>query len=115
MSDHGDAHAHHAESGGHVIIPPYVYFRVFGALMGLLILTLIAAMPKGLPEWLSVSIALTIAVLKAILVVLYFMHVRFSPMLVRVFSVTTLFWLGILFLLTMSDYISRAWMGGGGL
>lgn len=54
-------------------------------------------------------VALTIAVAKATLVVLYFMHVRYSTRLIWVVVVAGFFWLGILFVLTMSDYLSRGW------
>jgi cytochrome c oxidase subunit 4 len=54
-------------------------------------------------------VALTIAVIKATLVVLYFMHVRYSTRLIWVVVVAGFFWLGILFVLTMSDYLSRDW------
>jgi cytochrome c oxidase subunit 4 len=55
-------------------------------------------------------VALTIAVIKATLVVLYFMHVRYSARLIWVVVVAGFFWLGILFVLTMSDYLSRPWV-----
>ena len=55
-------------------------------------------------------LALTIAMLKALLVVLYFMHVRYSPHLTRLVVVGGLFWLLILIGITMSDYLSRGWL-----
>ena len=55
------------------------------------------------------SIAVTIAVIKAGLIVLYFMHVRYSSHLVQFFAGATFFWLAILFVLTLSDYFSRDW------
>ena len=54
-------------------------------------------------------VALTIAVVKATLVVLYFMHLRYSPRLTILVVLTGLVWLAILILLTMSDYLSRGW------
>ena len=57
--------------------------------------------------------ALTIASAKATLVVLYFMHVRYSTRLTWVVVVGSLFWLGILLMLTLSDYLTRGWLTFG--
>jgi cytochrome c oxidase subunit IV len=57
-----------------------------------------------------VIIALTIAVTKATLVVLYFMHVRYSSRLIWVVFTSALFWLAILFAFTFSDYWTRCWL-----
>ncbi len=54
-------------------------------------------------------VALTIAVIKAVLVVLFFMHLRYSSKMVMVLVIAGFFWMGIMFVLTMSDYISRVW------
>ena len=53
--------------------------------------------------------ALTIAVFKAVLVVLFFMHVKYGTRLTMVTVVGGIFWLGILLALTMSDYLTRGW------
>ena len=53
--------------------------------------------------------ALVIAVFKATLVVLFFMHVKYSTRLTWAVVVGSVFWLGILLVLTMSDYLTRAW------
>jgi cytochrome c oxidase subunit 4 len=62
------------------------------------------------PGPLNVIIALSIASIKATLVVLYFMHLRYSARLVWIIFISALFWLGILFALTLSDYWTRAWL-----
>jgi cytochrome c oxidase subunit 4 len=99
---------HVGDHGEHHIIPVGTYLKVFTALMVLLIITLFAAyFDLG---WLNLPIALTIAVAKVILIVLYFMHVKFSSTLVKIFSGTTLLWLAIMFMLTLADYFSRHWM-----
>jgi cytochrome c oxidase subunit 4 len=54
--------------------------------------------------------ALAIAVFKATLVVLFFMHVRYSTRLTWAVVIGSVFWLGILLVLTMSDYLSRGWI-----
>ena len=53
--------------------------------------------------------ALSIAVTKAALVILYFMHVRYSPSLTKLVVAGSFLWLFILLSITMSDYISRGW------
>jgi len=58
----------------------------------------------------NIVVALTIAVAKATLVVLYFMHVRYSDRLTWVVVIAGFFWLAILLALTMSDYFSRSWL-----
>jgi cytochrome c oxidase subunit 4 len=62
------------------------------------------------PGPLNVIIALTIACVKATLVILYFMHMRYSQRLVWIIFVSALFWMGILFALTLSDYWTRSWL-----
>ena len=53
-------------------------------------------------------VALTIAVTKAVLVILFFMHVKYSTRLTKVVVVAGFFWLGIMLTITMSDYLFRA-------
>jgi cytochrome c oxidase subunit IV len=104
-SHHGHDHGEHGEEGGHHIVPIPLYLTVFAALMVLLVITLVAAY-FDLGEW-NVIIAITIAVVKALLIVLFFMHVRWSTSLVRVFAGASLFWLTILTILIMQDYLTR--------
>jgi cytochrome c oxidase subunit 4 len=54
-------------------------------------------------------VALTIACTKAVLVILFFMHVRYSSKLTMVTVAAGFFWLLILITLSLSDYISRDW------
>src|SRR6476660_6168235 len=53
--------------------------------------------------------ALAIAVFKATIVVLFFMHVLYSTRLTWAVVVGSIFWLGILLVLTFSDYLTRYW------
>jgi cytochrome c oxidase subunit 4 len=53
--------------------------------------------------------ALTIAVFKAVIVVLFFMHVKYSTRLTGIVVIGSVFWLGILLALLFSDYLTRAW------
>ncbi|SRR5216684_6661754 len=54
-------------------------------------------------------VALTIACTKATLVILYFMHVRYSNALTKITITAGFFWLLILITLSLSDYLTRAW------
>jgi cytochrome c oxidase subunit IV len=90
------------------IVPVRVYLVIFLALLVGTALTIVAAF-YDFPWQLNTVIALTIASIKGTLVVLYFMHVRYSPRLVWVIVASALFWLGIMFALTFSDYMTRAW------
>jgi len=85
-----------------------LYFKIFAALMGLLVLTLVAA-SFNLGE-LNLIVALTIAVVKAVLILLFFMHFRDSDTLTWLVGGATLVWFGIMITLTMTDYISRDWI-----
>jgi cytochrome c oxidase subunit IV len=106
MANHETTHPGPDEAhGGHHVVPISTYLLVFAALMVLLVITLAAA-ALNLGEW-NLVIAITIAVAKALLVVLFFMHLRWSTYLVRVFAGAALFWLSILFVLTLQDYFSR--------
>ena len=57
-------------------------------------------------------VAVTIACIKGALVVLYFMHVRYSDRLTWVVVITGFGWLAVLIVLTLSDYFSRGWLKG---
>jgi len=58
----------------------------------------------------SVVVALTIAVSKMLLVALFFMHIRYSTRLTKLVIIGGLMWLGILLLLTLTDFVSRGWL-----
>ena len=91
---------------GH-ISPKSTYIAIFGALMVCTILTVIAAF-INLGN-LNFPVALTIAVFKATLVVLFFMHVKYSSKLTKLIVGVAFFFLGILLTLTATDYLSRGW------
>jgi cytochrome c oxidase subunit IV len=102
--------SHSSPAVGHQhILPVRAYLQVFGALLALLFLTVAAYRWLDLGPW-NLVIALLIATTKAVLILLYFMHVRFSNKLTWVFSGASFFWLGILLILTMSDYTTRLWL-----
>ena len=94
---------------GHVA-PKSMYYAVFAALMvGTAITVAVAFVDLGA---LNNVVMLGIAMTKATLVVLYFMHVRWSTRLTWVVAASGFFWLLILFGLTMQDYLTRGWVSG---
>jgi cytochrome c oxidase subunit IV len=82
---------------------------VFVALVVLLFATVAAAhLPLG---DLHFPVAMTISAAKAVLIVLFFMHVLHSHRLTAVICIASLLWLGIMLGLTLSDYWTRGWLG----
>jgi cytochrome c oxidase subunit 4 len=59
----------------------------------------------------SIVVALGIASVKMVLVALFFMHIRHSTKLTRLVVLGGLLWLGILLLLTMTDFATRGILG----
>lgn len=55
-------------------------------------------------------VAVGIAIAKATLVILFFMHVRWSPRLIPLAAAAGFFWLALLFGGALADYFTRAWM-----
>ena len=87
------------------IVSPKVYLIIFGCLMLFTFLTVTAAY-KDLGQW-NIVVALAIATVKATLVVLYFMHARYSPRRTHLVIICAIFWLAIMLALTLSDYSTR--------
>jgi cytochrome c oxidase subunit 4 len=98
-------------SSQHVTVTPVrTYVLVFAALIALTVTTVMISRIE-LGEF-NFVVAITIAIIKASLVVWFFMHVNHSTSLTRLFAVAGLFWLVILLLLVLSDYMSRGWLPG---
>jgi cytochrome c oxidase subunit 4 len=92
----------------HHVEPKKTYFAIFAALMALTVLTVWASrIDLGAA---SVFVALAIAVVKAMLVVLFFMHVWHSSPLTKFTVGAGFLWLAILLALTLADYYSRNWL-----
>src|SRR5881394_3363398 len=83
------------------------YYVIFGVLMLCTYLTWQVAYFDLGP--LNTVAALGIAVFKATLVVLFFMHVKYSTRLTWAVVLGSVFWLGILLTLTLTDYLTRGW------
>jgi len=95
----------------HHIVSPKIYFGIFSVLMICTVLTVVAA-EIDLNQYfggLNIIVALTIAVFKASLVVLFFMHGKYSPKRTQMVIIASIFWLGIMLFMTMSDYVTRLW------
>ena len=90
------------------IVPIRVYIIIFATLMGLTAATILVSYHDL--GALNNVVALMIAVTKATLVILYFMHVRYSPSLTKLVAAGSFLWLIILLSITMADYISRDWL-----
>ena len=98
----------HEDHTPHVHVTPlWIYLAVFGALAAGTLLTWYASTVE-LGMW-NTPIALLIACFKAILVILFFMHVIHSTRLTWVTIIGAFLWLGVLFVLTFADYLTRAW------
>jgi cytochrome c oxidase subunit IV len=102
MAEHAhDPHAHDP----HHVVPLKIYYGIFGILLLLTGVTVaVAYIDLGR---MNTVVALAIACFKAMIVVLFFMHVKYSTRLIKLTVIAGLYWLGILFALTMSDYLTR--------
>jgi cytochrome c oxidase subunit 4 len=94
---------------GHVAPKSLYYLIFFALLVGTGLTVAVAFYNLG---FMNNVVMLTIACAKALLVILFFMHVRWSSRLTWVVAASGFFWLLILFGITMSDYLSRGWMVG---
>jgi cytochrome c oxidase subunit 4 len=92
---------------GHVS-PLRLYYSIFAALMVLTGITVAVAFINLGPF--NFPVAISIAVFKATLVVLFFMHAKYSSRLTKLFIASGFFFLGVLFMLTLTDYLSRGWL-----
>ena len=98
---YGEQHAEHH------IVSPMVYLVIFGALLVCTALT-IGASYLEMGAWNPV-VAIAIAVFKATLVVLFFMHVKYSTKLTKLTVCAGIITFVTLISMTLADYISRAW------
>jgi cytochrome c oxidase subunit 4 len=97
-----DGHGEHAHGIGR-------YLAVWLALIAGTVLTVITGrMDLGAG---NIFVAITIASVKATLVVLFFMHVRYGTRLTPLVIAAGLFWLVILIALSLTDYLTRGWLG----
>jgi cytochrome c oxidase subunit IV len=107
---HGGTHGAHGEHAAHPhIVPVSTYIKVFVTLMVLWVLTSACAkidLDKVFPGC-GFAVCFTIALTKAVLIVLIFMHVKYSSKVTWVFASAAFLWLSLLFAFTFGDYMSR--------
>jgi cytochrome c oxidase subunit IV len=104
---HDPANVTNPEHSEHHIVTPANYAVVFGALLlGTLLTVLAANQDFGI---MNPVIALGIATTKAVIVILFFMHVKYQSNLIKMTVASGFFTFLILITLTLSDYMSRAW------
>jgi cytochrome c oxidase subunit IV len=101
------AHAEHGHAPIIHVTPLWIYFTVFAALaLGTILTVWASRVDLGM---MNTPIALIIATIKAVLVILFFMHVIHSTRLTWVVVIASFLWLGVLFVLTFADYLTRSW------
>jgi cytochrome c oxidase subunit IV len=89
------------------VVPRSTYYAIFAVLMVMTLITVwVSSIDLGA---LNTVVALGIAAFKATLVVLFFMHVKYSTRLTKLVAIGGVYWLGILLALTLSDYLTRSW------
>jgi cytochrome c oxidase subunit 4 len=90
------------------VVPPKVYLRTCIALLALLAVTWAIAYVDLGPF--NLIVALAVAVAKAIVIALFFMHIKGSSRLLHLAAVAGLIWLLFLISLTLGDYFTRGWV-----
>ena len=104
---HDAANVTNPEHAEHHIVSPLQYAMVFGTLLVFTGITVGAAyVDLGV---LNPIIALGIASFKAVVVILFFMHVKYQSKLVKMTVGAGFFTFLVLITMTLTDYISRAW------
>ena len=107
VQGHGEEHPGAAVHHGTTLA---TYFVIFGALVVLTLLTVGAAYVGFLPNAWHTPVAVVIAGAQATLVLLFFMHLWYSPRLTWLIAFGSLVWLAIFFALTFADYLTRHWL-----
>ena len=91
----------------HHILPLKIYLIIFATLIAGTFLTV--AVTYFNFGWFNTPLALLIAGGKATIVILYFMHVKYSPKLIALYAFSGFFFIVILLALTLQDYYTRGW------
>jgi cytochrome c oxidase subunit 4 len=104
---HDPANVTNPEHAEHHIVSPLQYCMVFATLLvGTGITVLAAYFDMGV---LNPVIALGIACTKAVIVILFFMHVKYQSKLIKMTVGAGFFTFIVLIMMTLLDYTSRAW------
>jgi cytochrome c oxidase subunit IV len=115
MTQHSDEVEH--DGAKHHVVPPTTYAIILGCLLVFTGLTVWASyidlgdtvLPFGLVLHWNPVVALAIACTKMTLVVLFFMHVKYSTKLTKLTVGAGFFTFIVLIGMTLADYISRGW------
>ena len=95
------------EEAQHHVVSPVTYLIVFGALLVFTGLTVGASfIEMGVFNPIA---AIAIACIKAVIVVLFFMHVKYTTKLTKLTVASGFFTFLVLIFMTLIDYFSRAW------
>ncbi len=106
MTTHEEENIEQHESHHH-IVPPRIYIIILCALLvGTAVTVGASFVDMGV---FNPIIALAIACTKAVLVVLFFMHVKYGTKLTKLTVGAGIFTFLILIGMTLSDYFTRAW------
>ncbi|MEP6810253.1 MAG: cytochrome C oxidase subunit IV family protein, partial [Chthoniobacterales bacterium] len=57
----------------------------------------------------NTAVSMLISIAKAALILLFFMHIKYSRPIIWLFAGAGFFWLAIMFALALSDYLTRGW------
>jgi len=104
MTPAASANGEYMQEASH-LVPVRVYLTIFSALMVLTAATVGVSFLDLGPF--NTVVAIVIAVTKMLLVVLYFMHVRYSSRLTWAVVAGGFFWLALLLFMTLADYLTR--------
>lgn len=107
LDTHDSPNVNNPEHVAHHIVSPMMYLAIFGVLLVGTLLTVGASLVPLGPF--NAAVAIGIACTKAVFVVLFFMHVKYSSRLVKLTVASGFFTFLILVFMSLSDYVSRAW------
>ena len=89
------------------VVPVKVYVGIFLALLSLTAVTVgVAFINLGSMNTVA---ALAIAAVKMLLVILFFMHLKWGSRLTKLAVLAAFFWLALLITITMTDILTRHW------
>ena len=105
--EHDPANVNNPEHLEHHVVGPKTYGIVFGTLLLCTLLTVLAAQVEmGV---FNPIVALAIACFKGVIVILFFMHVKYQSRLIKMTVGAGFLTFLVLVMMTLSDYMSRAW------
>ncbi len=104
---HDASNVTNPEHAEHHVVTPRTYIIVFITLLIFTGLTVVAAYVDL--HIFNPIVALAIATFKAVIVILYFMHVKYQSRLIKMTVSAGFFTFLVLTTMTLSDYMSRAW------